>query len=138
MLKLKKLIRKMVVWINNNLVLETYTQNDFTIASGFAAGVVPPLATKRGRIVTLDGMIKTTAQQSTGVKTIGRVPLGCEPLYIQQHVIQTSGGSGGMNRILTRVYPDGHMIVERYGINSNIAIPANTSFFIPITYISKK
>ena len=137
MLKLKELIRKIVVWINDNLILKTYGYNDFTYSSGFTyynTTDYAPIATKQGRVVTLNGAFKNTAQKSAGLQTIGYVPVGCEPLFNQVFLSQPKGT---MNRLLVQIYPDGHISIDRYGTTSSIAIPANSRLMLNHSYISK-
>lgn len=138
MLKVKELLKKIVIWINNNLVLKEYDYTKFKYNSGFTwssdTDWTPPKATKCGRIVTLSGAFKNTAQKAPGLYEIGYVPTGCEPLYDQIHVVNPTAT---VNRLLMRVYPSGRLLVERYGTSTYIAIPANSRLTLNMSYISK-
>lgn len=133
------------LYVNNvvaNGVPNTVTSYDntkFTYEAGFGAyattGGNAPYADKFGRIVTLSGAFKATAAQtSTGQKTIGKVPAGCEPLRTLRVIEQGSDRA----RFLLTINPSGVLMAERYSsTGTDIAIPNGAWLNIFATYISK-
>lgn len=138
MLNMKQLIAKMLTAIQNVTQVTSYSRTSFTFNSGFtyysASGTSAPAASKCGRVVMITGAYKSTSAQSdTSSKTIGKVPSGCEPL-IDYKVLQQGSGQ---NRFYMTINTSGDIILERYGVTSNIAIPNNAWLNISCTYISK-
>lgn len=136
MLKLKALLKNILIWLNDALTLKVFDYSKFTYNSGFTyyatSGEYTPIATKRGRIVTLSGAFKNTAKQSTGEITMGYVPDSCKPLQTQCFLQNTSN----INRYVIAIYLNGRITIQRYGTSSAIEIPANTQININHTYIS--
>ena len=139
MLDVKKLIDKVLLSIRRVLIVQTFNYTKFTYNSGYTyyttAGVNMPMAQRCGRVVTLVGAFKnTSAQSSAAVATIGKVPAGCEPLNTVSFVQQGSG----TNRLFLTIESNGNIKIDRYGITSHIAIPANSWLNIGCTYICNK
>lgn len=111
----------------------------FTYQNGCSAAATSggnqPKAYKRAGIVTIKGVIKfaSTAQSAAGAIYIGKVPSGFEPIDTVTFV-QTGPGQ---NKFRMLIYENGNIQVDRYGIASNIAIPANAWLSISCTYIAK-
>ena len=111
----------------------------FTYQNGCSAAATSggnqPKAYKRAGIVTIKGVIKfsSTAQSAAGSVYIGKVPSGFEPIDTVTFV-QTGPGQ---NKFRMLIYDNGNIQVDRYGIATNIAIPANAWLSISCTYIAK-
>lgn len=119
------------------LNVTTYSRAAFGFSTGFThyadtdADMI--YAEKFGRVVVLHGAYKcTTAQSSAADIVIGQVPIGCEPTGMVRVVCQGSG----QNRFALEITPNRNLKVRRYGIDKNIAIPANSWLNIHCTYIS--
>jgi len=121
-------------WMNT---VSTYAYTTFTYNTGFtyyeASGNNMPYAHKWHRMVQLEGAFKcSTAQTSTGTKSIGKVPSGCEPLATVRRVQQGSN----QNRFMLIIGTDGTISIERYGVATDTAIPSGAWLNIACTYIS--
>lgn len=85
-----------------------------------------------GNIVHIKGMITPTAQISANQSTtISTVPVDIRPIYT--NIVTVCQGSG-INRWSCNIETNGRMLIERYGSDSNIAIPAGTWLPFSITY----
>lgn len=133
MVVFKKLLSKILTWMVDTAAIQTWDYNDFTFNSGFKAySGNEPTAVKYGRIVNLAGAYNTTAQQSTGAKTMGYIPSDCKPYTNVEIVAQGSG----QNKFCLKINPEGKLTIENYGTTSAIAIPNNAWLNINATYLS--
>lgn len=133
MLNIKALLTKLI----KQLAVQSYNYSKFTYATGFnhyaTSGSNSPMAHKCGRVVNLTGCITSTVTQSAaGQATLGKVPSGCEPIAVARFVTNGSG----QNRLCLIIETNGTIKIERYGVATNIAIPATAWLNIGCTYIS--
>ena len=117
-------------------VTTTFDYNQFTYNSGFtyyaSSGGDAPIAYKNGNVVTLGGVFKCTAAQSTtGAVAIGRVPIGCEPRQAVRYVQY----AGGKNTFNVQINTNGNILVSAYGLDSIVPIPQDAWLNIGCTYI---
>lgn len=116
----------------------SYTYDQFTYNTGFtyyettAGHTNTPAAYKNGRIVMLKGAYRASpAQSSSGQKTIGKVPAGCEPIAPFTAIQQGSSQA----RFHLTIDTNGDIKVDRYGTTSAGTIPNNAWLNIACTYI---
>ena len=87
---------------------------------------------KIGALVSIHGSVKkTTAQSVAGNLSIAALPSELTPRYRQS----TINAATGMNRYMTVVNTDGLLSLARFGIDTNVGVPANTWLRIDITYV---
>lgn len=118
-------------------VLDPDTQevvNECVAYSTIAGNAEEPKAVKYGRMVNLCGAFKNiNARPSNATFVMGKVPIGCEPLYRQQIMQQ---GSSQYKFLLT-IETDGTMKCSRYSTGASATAVANNAWLnINATYVS--
>lgn len=118
-------------------VLDPDTQeviNECIAYSTVTGSAEEPKAVKYGRVVNLCGAFKNiNVRPDTGVFTMGKVPVGCEPLYRQCILVQGTSQA----KFLLTIETDGTLKCARYSTGAAaIAVPNNAWLNINATYIS--
>lgn len=118
-------------------VLDPDTQeviNECVAYSTVTGSAEEPKAVKYGRVVNLCGAFKNiNVRPDTGVFTMGKVPVGCEPLYRQCILVQGTSQA----KFLLTIETDGTLKCARYSTGAAaIAVPNNAWLNINATYIS--
>ena len=106
---------------------------DVSLASGFTTYSSGSNLRYRkiGSLVQIQGIVKNTSAIAAGtISTIGTVPAGYRPSYEMKAVCQGSG----VSRFLIDVYPNGNIVLDRYGTSASEAIGANSWINIYIMY----
>lgn len=118
-------------------VLDPDTQavvNECVAYSTVSGNAEEPKAAKYGRMVNLCGAFKNiNARPDTGVFVMGKVPVGCEPLYRQSILVQGTSQA----KFLLTIETDGTLKCARYSTGASaIAVPNNAWLNINATYVS--
>ena len=137
--------------IGGGLEVTTYGNTDFTYQqvldpdtqevinecvpySTVSGNANEPKAVKYGRMVNLCGAFKNiNARPDNAAFVMGKVPTGCEPLYVQNILVQ---GTSQYKFLLT-IATDGTLTCQRYSASASaVAVPNNAWLNINATYIS--
>lgn len=108
--------------------------NECVAYSTVAGNAEEPKAVKYGRMVNLCGAFKNiNVRPDTGVFVMGKVPVGCEPLYRQSILVQGTSQA----KFLLTIETDGTLKCARYSTGASaIAAPDNAWLNINATYVS--
>ena len=108
--------------------------NECVAYSTITGNANEPKAVKYGRVVNLCGAFKNiNVRPDNTAFEMGSVPVGCEPLYTQNILVQ---GTSQYKFLLT-IATDGKLTCQRYSAGTSaIAVPNNAWLNINATYIS--
>lgn len=118
-------------------VLDPETQevlNECVAYSTISGNAEEPKAVKYGRIVNMTGAFKNiNVRPDTGTFVMGKVPVGCEPLYRQCILVQGTSQA----KFLLTIETDGTLKCARYSTGASaIAVPNNAWMNLNSTYVS--
>lgn len=118
-------------------VLDPETQevvNECVAYSTTTGNAEEPKAVKYGRVVNMSGAFKNiNVRPGTGTFVMGKVPVGCEPLYRQCVLAQGTSQA----KFLLTIETDGTLKCARYSTGASaIAVPNNAWMNLNATYVS--